>query len=82
MRAFAPVPANGMFTTSRPKVIEQCVKAHQAAKHGAFIGIRGYPCVITKVEFVQERGQELQATIHYRRIKDRRARGPREMTLG
>lgn len=71
---------NGMFTTRKPHVIEQCVKAHRAAKFGGFVGIRGYPVVIVKVEFKQDRGEELEATIYYRRIKSPGARAPIQMT--
>jgi hypothetical protein len=78
MRTFAPPPMNGMFTTTRAKVIEQCVKAHRAAKYGGFVGIRGYPCMVTKIEFAQD-GLEVHATIHYRRIRDKQARVPMDM---
>lgn len=79
-RPFAPVPMNGMFTTSRAKVIEQCTKAHKAARFGAFVSIRGWPCVVVRIEFRKDPGADVEATIHYRRIRDKRALTPSDMT--
>lgn len=73
------LPPTGSFVTTKPKVIERCVQAHRAAKHGGFVNLKGFPVVIRKIEFEQEPGADLRATVHYERVRDLRASRPLEM---